>query len=157
MRRLLLTATSMAALALPATAQDADIVETAMAAEEFSTLVELVAAADLVETLQGDGPFTVFAPTNDAFLALTKGTLDTLTAPENREALVEILTYHVVPRAVLSGDLEDGMSVETVEGGAVTIGVGEGVTVGDANVVTADIEASNGVIHAIDTVLMPPD
>jgi uncharacterized surface protein with fasciclin (FAS1) repeats len=157
MRRLLLTTAGVAALAMPAAAQDEDIVATAMGAEQFSTLVELVSAAGLVETLQGEGPFTVFAPTNDAFTALTKGAIDTLTAPENREALVQILTYHVVPGAVLSGDLEDGMSVETIEGSAVTIGVGDGVTVNDATVVTPDIAASNGVIHAIDMVLMPPE
>jgi uncharacterized surface protein with fasciclin (FAS1) repeats len=156
MKTSLLAAAAALTMTMPALAQDADIVETAMGADQFSTLVDLVGTADLVETLQGDGPFTVFAPTNDAFTALTKGTLDTLAAEENREALVQILTYHVVPGAVRSGDLEDGMTVETVEGSTVTIGTADGVTVNDANVVTPDIEASNGVIHAIDMVLMPP-
>jgi uncharacterized surface protein with fasciclin (FAS1) repeats len=132
-----------------------DIVDTAAGAENFSTLVAAVEAAGLVETLKGEGPFTVFAPTDEAFAALPEGTVEELLLPENIDQLTAILTYHVVPGAVMSGDLTDGMEAETVEGGMVTIGTEGGVTVNDANVVTADIEASNGVIHAIDTVLMP--
>lgn len=132
-----------------------DIVDTAAGAENFSTLVAAVEAAGLVETLKGEGPFTVFAPTDEAFAALPEGTVDELLLPENVDRLTAILTYHVVPGAVMSGDLTDGMEAETVEGGTVMIGTEGGVTVNDANVVTADIEASNGVIHAIDAVLMP--
>jgi uncharacterized surface protein with fasciclin (FAS1) repeats len=156
-RKPILAASTAFAFALPATARDADIVETATAADQFSTLVELVGAAGLVDTLQAEGPFTVFGPTDDAFLALAKGTLVTLTAEENREALTRILTYHAVSGAVPSGDLEDGTSVETLEGGTVTISLGDGVTVNDANVVTPDAQASNGVIHVIVTVLVPPE
>ncbi len=132
-----------------------DIVDTAAGADDFSTLVAAVQAAGLVETLKGEGPFTVFAPTNAAFAALPEGTVENLLKPENKDQLTAILTYHVVPGAVMSTDLTDGMSVATVNGAAVTIGTEGGVTVNDANVVTADIEASNGVIHAIDKVLMP--
>ncbi len=132
-----------------------DIVDTAAGAEGFSTLVAAVEAAGLVETLKGEGPFTVFAPTDDAFAALPEGTVEDLLKPENIDQLTAILTYHVVPGAVMSTDLTDGMEAETVQGETVTIGTEGGVTVNDATVVTADIEASNGVIHAIDTVLMP--
>lgn len=105
--------------------------------------------------MKGDGPFTVFAPTDEAFAALPEGTVDTLLMPENKDQLTSILTYHVVPGKVMSGDLSDGMTAETVQGSEVTIGTEGGVTVNDANVVTADIEASNGVIHVIDGVIMP--
>jgi len=132
-----------------------DIVDTAAGAENFSTLVAAVEAAGLVETLKGEGPFTVFAPTDDAFAALPEGTVEDLLLPENVDKLKAILTYHVVSGAVMSGDLSDGMEADTVEGSALTISTEDGVTVNGANVVTADIEASNGVIHAIDTVLMP--
>ncbi|WP_306111973.1 MULTISPECIES: fasciclin domain-containing protein [Roseovarius] len=132
-----------------------DIVDTATEAGDFSTLLAAAEAAGLVETLKGDGPFTVFAPTDDAFAALPEGTVDTLLMPENRDQLTSILTYHVVPGKVMSGDLSDGMTAETVQGSEVTIGTEGGVTVNDANVVTADIEASNGVIHVIDGVIMP--
>ncbi len=132
-----------------------DIVDTAAGAEGFSTLVAAVEAAGLVETLKGEGPFTVFAPTDDAFAALPEGTVEDLLKPENIDQLTAILTYHVVPGAVMSTDLTDGMEAETVQGETVTIGTEGGVMVNDATVVTADIEASNGVIHAIDTVLMP--
>ncbi|MFD1341126.1 fasciclin domain-containing protein [Litorisediminicola beolgyonensis] len=132
-----------------------DIVATAMEADGFETLVTAVEAAGLVETLQGEGPFTVFAPTDEAFAALPEGTLDTLLMEENKDQLTAILTYHVVPGKVMSTDLTDGMEAETVEGSTVTIMTEGGVTVGGANVVTADIEASNGVIHVIDQVIMP--
>ena len=132
-----------------------DIVDTATEAGDFSTLLAAAEAAGLVETLKGDGPFTVFAPTDEAFAALPEGTVDTLLMPENKDQLTSILTYHVVPGKVMSGDLSDGMTAETVQGSEVTIGTEGGVTVNEANVVTADIEASNGVIHVIDGVIMP--
>lgn len=132
-----------------------DIVDIAAGNESFSTLVAAVKAADLVDTLKGEGPFTVFAPTNDAFAALPEGTVEMLLEPENKDQLTAILTYHVVPGKVMSGDLSDGMMATTVQGGDVTIGTEGGVTVDGANVVDADIEASNGVIHVIDAVIMP--
>ncbi len=132
-----------------------DIVTIAVEAGQFDTLAAALEAADLVETLQGEGPFTVFAPTDDAFAALPEGTLEDLLKPENKEMLVSILTYHVVSGAVLSTDLESG-EVETVEGSSIMVEVSEtGVTVNEANVISADIEASNGVIHVIDAVILP--
>jgi uncharacterized surface protein with fasciclin (FAS1) repeats len=134
-----------------------DIVETAIATPELSTLVAAVVAADLAETLQGPGPFTVFAPVNQAFAALPAGTVDTLLLPENIADLQAILTYHVVPGAVMAGDLTDGMVVETVNGQSLTINVSAaGVSInGSANVAIADIVTSNGVVHVIDAVLLP--
>ena len=134
----------------------ADIVDTAVAAGSFGTLVAAVEAAGLVETLKGDGPFTVFAPTDEAFAALPAGTLETLLAdPEGQ--LTQILLYHVVPGKVMSTDLSDGMTAETAQGSPVTFAVADGaVKVNEATVVTADIEASNGVIHVIDAVILPP-
>ena len=132
------------------------IVDVASASEDFSTLVAAVDAAGLVETLSGDGPFTVFAPTNDAFDALPDGVLDALLLPENEEILTSILTYHVVEGEVTSDQISDG-DVATVEGQSVTISTENGVMVNEATVVTADVEASNGVIHVIDAVLIPPD
>jgi uncharacterized surface protein with fasciclin (FAS1) repeats len=135
-----------------------DIVATAIATPDLSTLVAAVKAAELVETLQGDGPFTVFAPVNDAFAGLPAGTVDNLLKPENKADLQSILTYHVVPGAVKSTDLTDGMVVNTVNGKSITINVSEaGVSInGGAKVTMADIETSNGVVHVIDTVLLPP-
>jgi len=135
-----------------------DIVQTAVATPELSTLVAAVTAAELVETLQGEGPFTVFAPINDAFAALPAGTVDTLLLPENIADLQGILTYHVVPGAVMAGDLTDGMVVETVNGESITINVSDaGVSInGSANVAIADVMTSNGVVHVIDAVLLPP-
>ncbi|MEI4231407.1 fasciclin domain-containing protein [Roseovarius sp. D22-M7] len=150
----LATATMMAGPAF-ADEHSKDIVDIAAGNESFSTLVAAVKAADLVDTLKGEGPFTVFAPTNDAFAALPEGTVETLLMPENKDQLVSILTYHVVPGKVMSGDLSDGMMAGTVNGAEVTIGTTDGVTVDGANVVDADIEASNGVIHVIDAVIMP--
>ncbi|MBR3370773.1 MAG: fasciclin domain-containing protein [Rhodobacteraceae bacterium] len=145
----------VAAFAAPAFADShgQDIVDIAAGNEAFSTLVAAVTAAGLVDTLKGDGPFTVFAPTDEAFAALPEGTLDALLA--DIPTLTAILTYHVVPGAVMSGDLEDGMMAETVNGQSVTIGVGDTVTVDGATVIQADIEATNGVIHVIDTVILP--
>lgn len=139
-----------------AQSNDNDIVSIALGNENFSTLVTALQAAGLVETLQGDGPFTVFAPTNAAFEALPEGTLESLLMEENRDQLIQVLTYHVVPGKVMSGDLSDGMMPETVEGSTVEISISDyGVKVDDASVVTADIEASNGVIHVIDAVILP--
>jgi uncharacterized surface protein with fasciclin (FAS1) repeats len=134
-----------------------DIVDLAVSTDFLSTLVAALKAGDLVETLKGDGPFTVFAPTNDAFNALPEGTLESLLKPENKDQLVQILTYHVVPGKVKSTDLEDGMKAKTVEGNEITIKVSKaGVKVNDANVTTADIMATNGVVHVIDKVILPP-
>lgn len=132
-----------------------DIVDTAADAGSFSTLLAAAEAAGLVETLKGDGPFTVFAPTDDAFAALPEGTVENLLKPENKDQLVAVLTYHVVPGKVMSTDLSDDMMATTVEGSDVTIDLDNGVMVENASVVTADIETSNGVIHVIDTVILP--
>jgi len=135
-----------------------DIVDTAVAAGSFSTLAAALGAADLVETLKGAGPFTVFAPTDDAFAKLPKGTVDDLLKPENKEKLAGILTYHVVPGKVMASSVlkMDGESVATVNGKSVKIGVkGDIVTVDGAKVVTTDVDTTNGVIHIIDTVIMP--
>ena len=133
-----------------------DIVAIASADENFSTLVAAVAAADLVETLQGEGPFTVFAPTNEAFAALPAGLVDKLLLPENKATLVKILTYHVVSGTVLADDVTAG-DVPTVEGQNITITTDMGVKVNGATVTATDIIASNGVIHVIDAVILPPD
>lgn len=152
----LAVAASLAFTAVPATAQSADIVDTAVAAGDFNTLAAALTAAGLVDTLKGDGPFTVFAPTDAAFAALPDGTVEMLLKPENLGQLTAILTYHVVPGKVMSTDLA-GMKTEaaTVQGSMVDINAMNGVMVNDATVTTADIEASNGVIHVIDKVLMP--
>ncbi|WP_170604721.1 fasciclin domain-containing protein [Ruegeria arenilitoris] len=132
-----------------------DIVDTAVEAGSFGTLVAAVQAAELVDTLKGEGPFTVFAPTDEAFAALPEGTVENLLKPENKDQLVAILTYHVVPGKVMSGDLSDDMTAATVQGGDVTIDLDNGVMVNDAKVVQADIETENGVIHVIDKVILP--
>ena len=131
------------------------IVDVASGAGNFNTLVAAVKAADLVETLSGTGPFTVFAPTDEAFAALPAGVLDALLLPENKEIHVKILTYHVVSGMVMAADITDG-DVATVEGSNVMLVTTSGVKVNDANVVSADVPASNGVIHAIDAVILPP-
>jgi uncharacterized surface protein with fasciclin (FAS1) repeats len=134
-----------------------DIVDTAVEAGSFTTLVSLVQAAGLEETLRGEGPYTVFAPTDDAFAAVPQETLDALAA-DPTGALTDVLTYHVVAGKVMSTDLSDGMMAETVNGESLEITINDDgtVMVNDANVVTADIETANGVIHVIDTVLIPP-
>ena len=150
----------IAAAALPAQAQEhgPDIVETANAAGSFNTLAAALDAAGLVETLQGEGPFTVFAPTDDAFAALPEGTVESLLQPENRDALISILTYHVVAGRVAAEQVVELDEATTVNGADVRIRVdGDGVRVNDANVVTTDVFASNGVIHVIDAVLLPPE
>ena len=131
------------------------IVDVAVGAGNFSTLVAAVTAADLVETLSGEGPFTVFAPTDDAFAALPAGVLDALLLPENKALLAQILTYHVVSGKVMAADVTDG-DVATVEGQTIALSTANGVTVNGATVVSADVPASNGVIHAIDAVILPP-
>ncbi|MEL6372258.1 MAG: fasciclin domain-containing protein [Pseudomonadota bacterium] len=138
-------------------AEKADIVDTAVAAGSFNTLVAAVQAAGLEDTLRSEGPFTVFAPTDEAFAALPAGTVEDLLKPENKDQLVSILTYHVVSGKTKSKDLAgQTLSVATVNGAEVAIDGTNGVKVGNANVVKADIYTSNGVIHVIDTVLMPP-
>lgn len=133
-----------------------NIVETAVGHGSFKTLVSAVTAAELVETLSGTGPFTVFAPLDEAFEALPDGTVDSLVLPENKEKLQGILTYHVLAGKVLSTDLTDGMVAKTVNGEEITVDIEDGVvTVNDAKVVTADIETDNGVIHVINKVIMP--
>lgn len=132
-----------------------DIVDTAAGNDAFSTLVAAVKAAGLVDTLKGEGPFTVFAPTNAAFEALPAGTVEDLLKPENKDQLTAILTYHVVPGKVMSTDLQDDMEATTVNGQDVTIDLDNGVMVEAATVTQADIEASNGVIHVIDKVILP--
>ena len=131
-----------------------DIVAVASETEGFSTLVAALTAASLVETLQGEGPFTVFAPTDDAFAALPAGLLEKLLLPENVAVLTAILTYHVVSGKVMSTDVMAG-DVPSVEGSPITLGTTDGVQVNDATVISADIETSNGVIHVIDKVLVP--
>lgn len=133
-----------------------DIVDVAVAAGQFSTLAAALEAADLVDTLKGDGPFTVFAPTDEAFRKLPEGSLDSLLLPENRDQLVSILTYHVVAGKVMAADIVQLESATTVNGSDVDISVdGETVRIDQANVISADIAASNGVIHVIDAVILP--
>lgn len=135
----------------------ANIVETAMANEDFSTLVAAVKAAELVEALSSEGPFTVFAPTNAAFEALPEGTLENLLKPENKDQLAAILQYHVVSGNIMSGDIAEGENmVETLQGETLTVSkTADGVTVDGANVTTVDLKTSNGVIHVIDAVVLP--
>lgn len=133
-----------------------DIVDTAIEAGSFTTLVAAVQAAGLVETLKSEGPFTVFAPTDEAFAALPEGTVENLLKPENKDQLVAILTYHVVAGKVMSGDIAGKkMDVETVNGAMAMVNAESGVMIDGATVVSADIEASNGVIHVIDQVILP--
>jgi uncharacterized surface protein with fasciclin (FAS1) repeats len=141
---------------LSAQAYAADIVDTAVAAGNFKTLVAAVQAAGLVDTLKGAGPFTVFAPTDEAFAKLPAGTVEDLLKPENKDKLVAILTYHVVPGAVMSKDLTEGMMAKTVQGGEVTFTLEGGAKVNGAVISGADIAATNGVIHVIDAVILPP-
>jgi uncharacterized surface protein with fasciclin (FAS1) repeats len=135
-----------------------DIVAVASGNPDFSTLVAAVTAAGLVETLQGPGPFTVFAPTNDAFAALPAGLVDKLLLPENKDVLTKILTYHVVSGAVMAADVKPG-DVPSVEGSTIAVAVDGGTVTlnGAAKVVATDVAASNGVIHVIDAVIVPPD
>jgi uncharacterized surface protein with fasciclin (FAS1) repeats len=143
-------------LSAPAFAQDKDIVDTAIAAGNFTTLAAALTAAGLVETLKGAGPFTVFAPTDAAFAALPAGTVEDLLKPENKDKLIAILTYHVLPGKVMSTDLSEGLMAATVNGAEVTITLADGAKVNGAVISAADILASNGVIHVIDSVILPP-
>ena len=142
---------------VPAHSQDGDIIDTAVAAGSFQTLAAALTAADLVDALKGEGPFTVFAPTDEAFAKLPEGTVESLLLPENKETLSAILTYHVVPGSVLAADVVNLTSATTLNGAAVSIDVSEnGVMVGTAKVVQTDILATNGVIHVLDSVILPP-
>jgi len=147
------------ALTLPFTgahAESKDVVDVAAGTGTHNTLVTAIKAADLVGTLKGKGPFTVFAPTDAAFAKLPPGTLDDLLKPENKSRLVEILTYHVVPSKIMSADIAGKKAApKTVEGAALSVDATNGVMVDEATVTAADVGASNGVIHVIDTVLMP--
>tara|TARA_R110000868_G_scaffold37111_14_gene131659 strand:- start:70782 stop:71297 length:516 start_codon:yes stop_codon:yes gene_type:complete len=139
-------------------AQDKTIVELAVGTESLSTLVAAVKAGDLVETLSSKGPFTVFAPTNEAFAKLPEGVVEMLLKPENKDKLVAVLTYHVVSGKVMSKDLKNNMKAKTVNGAEATIKLAYGkAMVDNATVTSADIEASNGVVHVIDTVILPPE
>jgi len=133
------------------------IVSIAQDTDQLSTLVTAVKAADLVETLNGEGPFTVFAPTNQAFSNLPDGTLDMLLKEENKGQLQSILTYHVVSGKIMASDLKDGQMVETVQGNKIKVSLSDGAMINGAKVVKADVEASNGVVHIIDAVVMPSD
>ncbi len=136
---------------------DETITDLAVGNPDLSTLVTAVTAAGLAETLSGPGPFTVFAPNNAAFEKVDKATLDGLLAPEAKADLTALLTYHVVPSAAMAGELTDGQELTTVNGATLKVSIdGDTVKIGDATVVTADVKASNGVVHVIDTVLMPP-
>ena len=159
----LFTCTALIALlvwaAPTANAQDdaaKDIVDIAVEAGTFNTLVAAVTAADLVDVLKGEGPFTVFAPTDEAFAALPEGTVENLLKPENKDQLVAVLTYHVVPGRVMAADVVTLTEAATVQGSTVDISVEDGaVKVDNATVVATDIKASNGVIHVIDAVILP--
>lgn len=153
--RFALTLAGLFALAMAPAASAADIVDTAVAGQ-FNTLVAAVKAADLVDTLKGPGPFTVFAPTDAAFAKLPAGALDNLLKPENKAKLQAVLTYHVVPGKVMARDVVKLTSAKTAQGGTLKIKASNGsVMVNGAHVVKTDVAASNGVIHVIDTVILP--
>ena len=155
--RLLAAAAIAAPLAFGfSSARAADIVDTAVSAGSFNTLVAAVKAAGLVETLKGEGPFTVFAPTDDAFAKLPAGTVEDLLKPENKEKLQAVLTYHVMAGKVMSNDVAGKkMNAKTVQGGDIKVNGMDGVRINDAVVTKADIVTDNGVIHVIDSVLLP--
>ena len=142
--------------AMEKAAKGKNIVELAVETESLSTLVAAVKAGGLVETLSGEGPFTVFAPTNEAFEALPDGVLAMLLKPENKDKLIAILTYHVVAGKVMSTDLKDGQTAPTVQGDEIKVDLSDGAKINDATVVAADVAASNGVVHVIDKVILPP-
>jgi uncharacterized surface protein with fasciclin (FAS1) repeats len=151
------TAAALAAHTLPGLAQDKDIVDTAMGAGQFNTLAAALQAAGLVETLKGAGPFTVFAPTDEAFAKLPAGTVDDLLKPENKDKLTAVLTYHVVAGKVMAADVVTMSEAATVNGAKLAIKVDGGtVMINGAKVTAADVGASNGVIHVIDSVVLPP-
>ncbi len=155
---LIMAVASPFAVAQEKAAETMDIVDTAASNDTFSTLVAAVKAAELVEVLKSDGPFTVFAPTNEAFEKLPEGTVESLLQPENREKLVAVLKYHVVAGKVMSGDVVNLKSAETVQGSEIAISVEDGtVMINNAKVVKADINCTNGVVHVIDTVILPKE
>jgi len=159
-RKTLLASAAAVLVAMPAFADGhghshGDIVDIAAGNDSFSTLVAAVTAAGLVDALKGEGPFTVFAPTDEAFAALPEGTVEALL--NDIPTLTAILTYHVVPGAVMSGDLSEGLTATTLNGADITISLEGGPSVNGANIIAADIEASNGVIHVIDAVILPPE
>jgi uncharacterized surface protein with fasciclin (FAS1) repeats len=159
MKKIALAALLVARVAFPdhAFAADQNIVETAAAAGQFKTLAKALDAAGLVATLEGPGPFTVFAPTDDAFAKLPAGTLQNLLKPENKGQLVAILTYHVVPGKLMASDVAKAHELKTVEGKPLEVKAADGaVMIDDAKVTATDIAASNGVIHVIDHVVLPP-
>lgn len=150
------TAIALSGLFVSSQSFAADIVDTAVSAGNFKTLVAAVQAAGLAETLKGAGPFTVFAPTDEAFAKLPAGTVEDLLKPENKEKLVAILTYHVVPGKVMAADVSGKQTMaKSVQGSEITVNGTDGVMVDNAKVTTADIAADNGVIHVIDNVIMP--
>lgn len=153
-RTTLLALTASTALTGAAFAQTMDIVDTAVANGSFTTLVAAVQAAGLVDVLKGEGPFTVFAPTDAAFAALPEGTVAALL--NDIPTLTGILTYHVIPGAVMAGDLTEGMTAATVNGAEVTFTLANGAQINGTNIVMTDVMASNGVIHVIDAVILPP-
>ena len=162
MSKALVAVVAMLGIAMAANAghhkseKKADIVDVAVSAGQFDTLAAALEAADLVSTLKGEGPFTVFAPTDEAFAKLPAGTIEHLLKPENRDQLTAILTYHVVPGEVYAADVVKLDSATTVNGADITIRANDrGVNVDDARVIKTDIGASNGVIHIIDTVILP--
>lgn len=157
LRQLTIAAATATMMTFSASAANAaDIVDTAASAGSFNTLVAAVKAAGLVDTLKGTGPFTVFAPTDAAFDKLPAGTVEDLLKPENKDKLVQILTYHVVPGKVMSGDIAGKTTMaKTVQGSEVKIDASSGVMIDNAAVTQADIAADNGVIHVIDTVILP--
>ena len=156
--RMLAISSVVLPMATSGVAKAADIVETAVSAGSFNTLVAAVQAAGLVDTLKGGGPFTVFAPTDEAFDKLPPGTVDNLLKPENKDQLVAILTYHVIPGRVMAADVVGKrLEVATVQGSNVVVAGISGVYVNNnAKVIQPDVEASNGVIHVIDRVMLPP-
>ncbi|TVQ31991.1 MAG: fasciclin domain-containing protein [Geminicoccaceae bacterium] len=158
MRNVVLGTVAAMAIAVGGSAvKAADLVDTVLTEGSFTTLVAGLQRAELVDTLRGEGPFTVFAPNDDAFLALPEGTVDMLLDPVNRDQLQAVLTYHVVPGVVMSEAAAGTVvELETVHGQMLTVdGTGDAVTVNGATVITADVEAANGIIHVIDAVLMP--
>ena len=157
--RKFIAALAFVALSTPAFAAEKDVVDTAVAAGSFKTLVAAVKAAGLVDTLKGEGPFTVLAPTDEAFAKLPEGTVESLLKPENKEKLIAILTYHVIPGKAVAADVVklDGQAVKSVQGSDIQVKVdGATVKVNDAKVIKTDIDCTNGVIHVIDTVILPP-
>ena len=153
-RTTLLALTASTALVGAAYAQTMDIVDSAVANGSFTTLVAAVQAAGLVDVLKGEGPFTVFAPTDAAFAALPAGTVEALL--NDIPTLTGILTYHVIPGAVMASDLSEGLTAATVNGAEVTFTLANGAQINGANIVMTDVQASNGVIHVIDAVILPP-